>query len=156
MSRTNCCDSRNHDSPDCVCDICLEKLNDNVVEVNCGNKHFYHKLCIEGFINAQMDRGITRITCPNCRTVITQYGCNGKIYDVQKYTDPYDIEENEDDELNDWQRRNLNMYNLSTGNRYLRGGKKYKKRSQKNKRKSRKYKTKSRRNRNKSRKYYKR
>lgn len=118
MNITNYFYSKNCNELDCECNICYEQLNNDVIEVNCGNKHFYHRRCIEGYINSQMNRGIETIRCPNCREVITQYGCNKKIYNVKKYEDPYDIEYEEPS--NNYERQNLNMYNMATGNRYIR------------------------------------
>lgn len=153
MNRTNCCDRKNHGSQDCVCGICLEPLNNNTVELNCNHNHFYHKICIEEFIRVSMNRGITKMECPLCRRQFTQYGCNGKMYNVQKYSDDYDVEDEDEEPEDAWQRGNLSMYNQATGNRYSLGGKKYKRRKHKTrKHKTRKHKTRK----TKSRKYHKR
>jgi hypothetical protein len=118
MSRVNCC--QNPDNPDCVCSICQLQLNENVVEVHCNNKHYFHIGCIEEWLKYNYSKNSSYIPkCPMCRKEYTTYGCNGNVHsasDILRQNlgldGSYDVE---DDELPDnipdtiWQIRNLSL-----------------------------------------------
>lgn len=102
-----------------TCPICIEQLNDNVIELQCGNNHCYHVECIEKALKHNFTKNPTHIPkCPLCRNYYNTYkqkNClmninnlinEGNVKNDCNINNEYDVE---DDDLSLYNQEQLKM-----------------------------------------------
>lgn len=87
FKRSECCDGIG-----CECPVCLEVKP--LMRLNCD-----HYVCLDDIRRIINSNPLRLQRCPICRTLITSYGCNGNITNVENNIIPSEDEDTENEQL---------------------------------------------------------